>query len=181
MFTRRSLALLALGLLSTAVAAAPSLAQHGDHMGGGGDDHQQGQHEGMGEHMGDMHSDEMMEQMSTMMDHMSEMVGDMHEYHEQLGSMEHMAGADGNHHDAAMHAMAQGMEEMLPYMDGMVKHMRSFMEEPHDGHMGEAMEALVKHMDTMLQAGRDVMATIHGMSGDQSGRPSEAGHSTHNH
>jgi hypothetical protein len=184
MFTRRSLALAAAFLFGTGVTVAPSFAQHGNHMGAGDDSHQQDQHGGVTEHMGDMHSGEMMEHMSGMMNHMSQMVGDMHEYHEQFAAVgqhqQHMSGAGGDH-DAMMHAVANSMEEMLPHMDGMLQHMRSFMEKPHDEHMGKPMEALVEHMDTMLQAGRDVMATLHGISSKRPGKAPEGDHSAHNH
>ncbi|MBU1675765.1 hypothetical protein KKA85_08300, partial [bacterium] len=53
-----------------ALAQAPALAQHHDHM-QGGQGHGGGQMDG---HMSGLHSEEMMEQMNTVMEHMSEMM-----------------------------------------------------------------------------------------------------------
>ena len=179
MITRKSIKIMTVALFASAILAIPALAQHGDGTGGGHD-----QQQGMNDHMGGMHSGEMMEQMTTMMDHMSEMIGDMHELHEQFGTMmqgqEHMEGMAGDQ-DAMMQPMVEGMDEMIPHMENMVNHMQSFMDKPHDEAMGESMGILMKQMDSMLMSSRDAMATIHGMAAEGQGNSAEADHSGHNH
>ena len=161
----------------TLILALPAFAQHGDGSGGG---HGQG----MNDHMGGIHSGEMMEQMTNMMDHMSEMISDMHEIHEQFGTImqghESMGGMSGDH-GAMMQPMIDGMDEMMPHMENMVNHMRSMMENPHDESMGESMGLLMNQMDAMLISCRDAMSTVHGMAAQGSGNQADTDHSEHQH
>jgi len=179
MNTRNSRTIMIVALFAAAILALPALAQHDGGTGSGHD-----QHQGMNDQMGGMHSGEMMEQMTTMMDNMSQMIGDMHELHEQFGTMmqhqEHTGETAGDPGEM-MQPLVGDMDEMLPHMENMVSHMRSVMDQPHAEAIGESMDNLMKQMDLMLMAGRDAMATINGIAAEGQANSAQTDHSGQNH
>lgn len=170
---RGGIALLALFVITLFALTLPAWAQHGGHMGDDGHmghlgDDGHGSH-GMMEHMGTMYSGEMMEQMSMMMDHMDQMLEQMHDYHEQMidpptgGMMMH----DGQEMGAMMR-LSNEMHSMEPYMQGMVTHLRTWMDQVRDqgdAGMSEQMDELATHMNTMMEAGRNVMHSLDSIAG----------------
>ena len=180
-----------------ALAASPSFAQHGH---SGGDGHHQDNpggatdhmgdmtHGAMMEHMGDVSHGAMMEHMNTMMNHMTESLGDMQGLHMGSGEPGHgdHSGPTGDHL-SMMNDMSAEMGMMLPHMEAMLGQMRSFMDgngAEHAEGMHDSMEGVMQNMDTMMQACREVMTSLHGMAatpGSGPGEPEQDDHRNHDH